>query len=236
MPKAILLWCAVAIGSMAPGTSAAFAQRAGAADPLAEASTRTLDKITTYDEMNACQMKPNVKVARRLLAADNMVESERMAARFKWRKCALKGPHGDFMKVVPNDPRLDELRWMSAEYFLARDPAAVAALQPLPRQRIYDRPWFKATMRHNSIDEMAACVADIDPAGVAALNRTQIGTKGESAAFAALNGDFVSCLRADVQLKGERKAIRGALVEALYQRTQPWPVSATEKGSIEATR
>lgn len=215
--------CALSLS--APG----HAQRVGVADPKDDAGSRTLDKITTYEEMNDCQMKPNVEVARALLAADDMVESERMAARFKWRSCALKGPHGDFMKIVPNDPRLDELRWMSAEYFIARDPAAVAALQPLPRRRIYDRPWFRATMRHNSIDEMAACVADTHPGGILALNRTQLGSVEERAALSALNADFASCLRADVKLHGERKAIRGALVEALYQRTQPWPAGESEK-------
>jgi hypothetical protein len=211
--------CALSIGT------AIHAQRVGGAQPNDDRH-RTLDKITTYDEMNECQMRPNVKAARALLAADNMMESEHHAARFKWKTCSLKGSHGDFMKIVPNDPRLDELRWMSAEYFLAHDPAAVAALKPLPRQRVYDRPWFKASMRHNSIDEMAACVADINPGGIAALNKAIIGSNGEQAAFASLKGDFVTCLSAGVQLKGERKAIRGALVEALYQRTQPWPREA----------
>ena len=195
----------------------------------ASAQGTTSSKSTTADEINSCQMKPNAGVARALLAADNMVESERLAAKFKWKTCALKGPYANFMKIVPNDPRLDELRWMSAEYFIAQNPAAVAALQPLPRQRAYDRPWFKATLRNNAIDEMAACVADTNPAGILALNKTQVGTVGEGSAFSALRPDFVSCLRADVQLQGERKAIRGALVEALYQRTQPWSVGDAEK-------
>ena len=220
---ALLAVTALAIGA------AAHAQRVQPVDPKLDPKNRTLDKITTAEEMNDCQMRPNIEAARALLAADDMLESERWAAKFKWRKCALKGPHGDFMQIVPNDPRLDELRWMSAEYFLARNPATVAALQPLPRKRIYDRPWFKATMRHNSIDEMAACVADTNPAGIAALNRTPIGSMQERAAFVSLKGDFTSCLRAGVQLKGERKAIRGALVEALYQRTQPWPVGEAEQ-------
>ena len=215
--------CALSLGV------AANAQRVGGVDPKDDARDRTLDKITTYEEMNDCQMKPNIEAARALLAATNMMESERQAARFKWRTCALKGPHGDFMKVVPNDPRLDELRWMSAEYFIARDPAAVTALTPRPRQRLYDRPWFGATMRHNSIDEMAACVADTNPGGIIALNKTQVGSPEERTALSGLKTDFVSCLRADVKLQGERKAIRGALIEALYQRTQPWPVGEAEK-------
>jgi hypothetical protein len=208
--------------------AAAHAQRVATPDSKLDPRNRTLDKITSYDEMNHCQMKPNIEAARALLAATSMIASERHAARFKWRSCALKGPHGDFMKVVPNDPRLDELRWMSAEYFIALDPQAVAALQPLPRKRVYDRPWFKATMRHNAIDEMAACVADTSPAGIVALNKTVIGSPDERAALSRLKPAFASCLRADVKLQGERKAIRGALVEALYQRTQPWPAGDAE--------
>ena len=220
--------CALGLGATA------HAQRVEPVDPKFDPKNRTLDKITTAAEMNDCQMRPNIEAARALLAANDMVESERWAAKFKWRKCALKGPHGDFMQIVPNDPRLDELRWMSAEYFIARDPAAVAALQPMPRRRVYDRPWFKATMRHNSIDEMAACVADTNPQGIVALNKTVIGSTGESAALLRLKVDFANCLRADVQLRGERKAIRGALVEALYQRTQGWPAGEAEQRSETA--
>ena len=208
--------------------TAAKAQRVQPVDPKADPKNRRLDKITTAEEMNDCQMRPNIEVARALLAANDMVESERWAAKFKWKTCALKGPHGDFMKIVPNDPRLDELRWMSAEYLLAQNPAAVAALQPLPRRRVYDRPWFKATMRHNSIDEMAACVADTNPRGIIALNKTGVGSAEERTAFSGLKADFVNCLRAGVQLRGERKAIRGALVEALYHRTQHWSPGEAE--------
>jgi hypothetical protein len=221
------LACLAMAGSLFCG--AASAQRVAPPTQPVGPSNRTLDQITTAEEMNDCQMKPNIAVARALLAADDMVESERLAAKFKWHSCPLKGPHGDFIKIVPNDPRLDELRWMSAEYFVAQDGAAVAALQPLPRQRAYDRPWFKASMRHNSIDEMAACVADTNPGGILALNKTQVGSTEERAALSALNPDFVACLRADVKLQGERKAIRGALVEALYQRTQPWPAARADR-------
>ena len=230
MRVVFLAFTALVIGA------AAQAQRIQPVDPKFDAKNRTLDKITTAQEMNDCQMRPNIDVARALLAANDMVESERLAAKFKWRSCTLKKRLGDYMKIVPNDPRLDELRWMSAEYFIAQNPAAVAALQPLPRRRVYDRPWFKATMRHNSIDEMAACVADTNPQGIVALNRTWVGSKEESTALGALKSDFANCLRAGVQLKGERKAIRGALVEALYQRTQPWPVGDTEKASLEAAK
>lgn len=228
MPRLILQTGFCLIASLLLGAAAVQAQRVGTPDSKLDASNRTLDKITTYDEMNHCQMKPNIEAARDLLAATSMIGSERHAARFKWRSCALKGPHGDFMKVVPNDPRLDELRWMSAEYFIALDPRPVSTLQPLPRKRVYDRPWFKATMRHNAIDEMAACVADTSPGGIVALNRTVVGSSEERAALSRLKPAFASCLRADVKLQGERKAIRGALVEALYQRTQPWQVGEAE--------
>lgn len=222
-PIVVSAVCAVSLSAVG------HAQRVGAVDPKSDARNRTLDKITTYEEMNDCQMRPNLEAAKALLAATTIEDARRQADRFKWKTCALKGPNGDFMKVQPNNPKLDELRWMSAEYFIVHDAASVAALQPLPRKRAYDRSWFRASSRDDSIDEMATCIADTNPAGIAALNRTQVGSKDEQATLSGLNADFVACLRAGVTLKGERKAIRGALVEALYQRTQPWPLGEAEK-------
>lgn len=233
MPRFIFLAGSCLAASLLFGAASAHAQRIATPDAKLDPSNRTLDKITTYDEMNHCQMKPNIEAARALLAATTMMGSERHAARFKWRSCALKGPHGDFMKVVPNDPRLDELRWMSAEYFIALDPQAVSALQPLPRKRVYDRPWFKATMRHDAIDEMAACFADTSPGGIIALNKTVVGSSEERTAFSRLKPAFASCLRAGVRLQGERKSIRGALVEALYQRTQLWQAGEAEMSGAD---
>ena len=227
MKRLFLIGFATALSSMA-NVGAALAQRAGIASPRPDLSTRTLDQITTYDEMNACQMRPNVETAKSLLAATTIDDARKYAARFKWRACTLKGPGTGFMKVEPNDPKLDELRWMSADYFL-RDPALVAGLEPLPKRRIYNGPWFAASARDDSIDEMAACVADTNPAGILSMNKAQVGSKEEQAAFTALNKDFIACLSAGVKLHGDRKAIRGALVEALYQRTQSWPITDAEK-------
>jgi len=181
--------------------------------------------------MNACQMRPNVEAAKLLLAAKSIDDARKFAARFKWRACTLKGPGTGFMKVEPNDPKLDELRWMSADYLL-RDAALLAKLDPLPKRRIYNKPWFAASARDDSIDEMAACVADTNPAGILSLNKAQIGSKEEQAAFSALDNDFVACLSAGVTLQGGRKAIRGALVDALYQRTQMWPITEAEKAGV----
>ena len=230
MTRLYLIAFATVFGTVA-NVGAAVAQRAGVASPRPDLTARTLDQITTYDEMNACTMKPNVGAAKALLAATTIIDARKFAARFKWRACTLKGPGTGFMKVEPNDPKLDELRWMSADYFL-RDAALIANLEPLPKRRIYNKPWFAASARDDSIDEMAACVADTNPAGILSLNKVQIGSKEEQAAFTALDDDFVVCLSAGVTLQGGRKAIRGALVDALYQRTQMWPITEAEKAGV----
>jgi hypothetical protein len=123
----------------------------------------------------------------------------------------------------------DILRGMLAEAALDRDQAA--ALQPLPLQQIYQRNWYAVTGRHISVDEMGACVADTNPAGVLALARTEPVSEEESAAFGALMDNFGKCLRAGVKLQASRPALRAALSEALYQRLNaqvPAPVATQE--------
>ena len=111
------------------------------------------------------------------------------------------------------------LRGNLAEQLLLRQSAAVAALQPLPlQQKRYLRPWFAATGRHPAVDEMAACMADTDPAGILALIKTDAGSGEESDAFGAMSPALTKCLSAGTQLDVSRAAIRAALADALYER------------------
>ena len=112
----------------------------------------------------------------------------------------------------------DILRGMLSETALSRDEQRVAGLQPLPLQQIYQRNWFAITGRHISVDEMAACIADTNPAGIFTLIGTIPTTKEEGAAFAGLGGNLHSCLRAGTKLQASRQALRAALADALYQR------------------
>jgi hypothetical protein len=123
----------------------------------------------------------------------------------------------------------DILRGMLAETALDRADDRVAALQPLPLQQIYQRNWFAATGRHVSIDEMGACIADTNPAGIMTLVRTVPTSAEESAAFSALGGNLGTCLRAGTKLQASRQSLRAALADALYQRlNRPEPAPEVE--------
>ena len=132
----------------------------------------------------------------------------------------------------------DILRGMLAEAAMNRNKDDVATLQPLPIQQIYQRNWFAITGRHVSVDEMGACIADTNPAGIIALTRTGPMSKEEGAAFASLGGNMHDCLRAGTKLQASRQALRAALADALYQRLNaPAPApTATTATAVEAAK
>jgi hypothetical protein len=114
---------------------------------------------------------------------------------------------------------MDVLRGRLAEDELRSEEAKVAVLTPLPlQQKRYIRPWFAATGRHPAVDEMGACMADTDPAGIVALIQTTPGSDDESAAIGALSPALTKCLSAGTRLDASRQALRAALADALYQR------------------
>jgi hypothetical protein len=112
----------------------------------------------------------------------------------------------------------DILRGMVAEHWLKKSAPQAGLLQPMPLQRIYQRPWFTNTGRNVLVDEMAACVADTNPAGIALLIRTEPYSEAERSAVAALAPSMGTCLRVGAKLGANRQALRAALAEALYQR------------------
>ena len=133
----------------------------------------------------------------------------------------------------PNDASasVDLLRGRLAEQALLNESAQIAALQPLPLlQKRYIRPWFAATGRHPAVDEMAACMADTDPAGIMAVVRTTPGFADENAAIAAMSPALTKCLSAGTRLDASRQALRAALADALYQRLHNPALSMTQTG------
>jgi hypothetical protein len=124
----------------------------------------------------------------------------------------------------------DIMRGMLAEAALRRSRAAVDALQALPRQNMYQRDWYVVTGRHVTVDEMGTCIADTNPAGTAALLRTEPVSKEEGAAFAALTDNLGKCLRVGTKLQASRQALRAALADALFQRLyRPAPSAEAAK-------
>lgn len=114
---------------------------------------------------------------------------------------------------------IDMLRGKLAEQQLQVQSDRVAALQPLPlQQKRYIRPWFAATGRNPAVDEMGACMADTDPAGIMGLIRTTPATTDESNAISAMSAALTKCLSAGTRLDASRGALRAALADALYQR------------------
>lgn len=129
------------------------------------------------------------------------------------------------MRVVNIPPQI--MRGMLAEAAFKRSDDEAKKLQALPLQQVYQRDWFAVTGRHITVDEMGACIADTNPAGILALSRTAPTSKEENAAFGGLMSDLGKCLRAGTKLQAGRQALRAALADALYQRLHaPAPVAA----------
>lgn len=122
------------------------------------------------------------------------------------------------------------MRGLYAETMLRKEKAA-QGLQPLPLQKSYDRDWFAMTGRPIALDDMAACVAAIDPAGVQAVLNTGYGSAEEKSAVSALGSDYGQCLQTGFQLRSDSKTIREALAEALYHRAYD-PVPEINAGAL----
>lgn len=109
------------------------------------------------------------------------------------------------------------MRGMLAEAALSKLPND-NALQPLPAQPGYARDWFAATGRDPSVDEMAVCVADQNPAAINALLATKPESPEELTALRAIGPSMGPCLRQGATLKANRQGLRAALAEALFHR------------------
>ncbi len=168
----------------------------------------------------ACLAQSRPDLARELLqAASPAAVTAPLSGLIENSRC-LSQAFGE-QQFSPSDEALSQptLRGNLAEQLLLKQSAAVAGLQPLPlQQKRYLRPWFAATGRHPAVDEMAACMADTDPAQIAALIKTEPGSADERAAFAPMSPALTKCLSAGTELDVDRQAIRAALADALYQR------------------
>lgn len=110
------------------------------------------------------------------------------------------------------------LRGFIAEALIEKHPVKVERLAPRPLQATYERDWFALSGRDRAIDEMATCVAEVNPAGVVQLLKSEIGSSDEKARLAALSPSLGSCLARGYQLNTNRLGLRTALAEGLYHR------------------
>lgn len=123
----------------------------------------------------------------------------------------------------------DIYRGMLAEAVLRKDNLA-ASLTPSERKASYTASWFSVTGRPLAVDEMGACLAETNPAGVRALVATTVQSSEEARSFSELSAWMGPCLTVGAQLNANRQSLRAALAEALYHRavTITAPVVAPE--------
>ena len=181
-------------------------------------------------EMVSCLVNRYQRQVRLLLAATSADQAQKAANRLNGdANCILLFEGNHLVEGVRVSFPPDVFRGMLAEHLLKKDPDRLRLLPQLqPLQQIYVRPWYPATFRDPIVDEMATCVAEVNPAGTFAMLGTEPYGAAESTAMGALTAEFGRCLRAGAKLRANRQALRAALAEALYQRTQPWPVAAPQ--------
>ena len=235
MTKRSFVLVAVALGMAAVP---AFAQDSETGTRLAPPKARDVGSVALNDKdqvvgakrMAECIYNRKGVLARQALQAQSAEAANAAISKMMGEvTCFGDDASNDLvgMRVALIPP--DIFRGMLAEAAFKRDGNGVQALQPLPIQQIYQRNWFAVTGRHVTVDEMGACIADTNPAGVLALARSVPTSKEESAAFTALGPNLGACLRAGTKLQASRQALRAALSEALYQRLHaPFATPAVE--------
>jgi hypothetical protein len=188
------------------------------------------DQALGAKEMAACLYDRYEEVARATLLAPSKEAEERAASRLSGKvECARLILSNDMVDSRYVQFPHDILRGMLAERALEKLKPQVAALPALPLQQVYQRPWFAITSRHVSVDEMGACIADTNPAGIVALMRTEPTGKEEGAAFGAMGDQLGKCLRVGTKLQANRQSLRAALADALFQRLYaPTPAPTVE--------
>ena len=196
--------------------------------PLVGPKLSAKDQAVGAKAMADCLYDQNERVARAALLAASKASADKAVEVLSGNvRCERMSLANELVAVRMFKFPTEVMRGMLAERALAKSRALIAALAPLPLQKIYARPWFAVTGRHLTVDEMGACIADINPAGIGALIRTVPTTPDEGQAFAALSPDMGKCLRAGTKLQANRQSLRAALAEALFQRLNaPAPQAA----------
>jgi hypothetical protein len=226
----ILLLAAAAIGQT---SAAAWAQEPATGSRLGD-HRRPGPTLTERDQaagakrMAECLYNRKGALARQTLLAPTKAAGDAAASKLMGNvQCFGAEFSNDMVEERHVNFPSDILRGMLAEAALGRSESEVRALEALPLQQVYQRNWFAVTGRHITVDEMGACIADTNPAGIMALTRTQPATREENAAFGGLMDSLGKCLRAGTKLQASRPALRAALAEALFQRLHaPAPAPA----------
>jgi hypothetical protein len=177
------------------------------------------DQAVGAQQLAKCLYDQQTKMARALLLSRDPGRARTIASKLMGDlRCANSQFANDLVVERRAEYPPDILRGMLAEAALDHSRSEVKALQPLPLQPTYQRDWFAVTGRDVSVDEMATCVADTNPAAIAALLAAGPLSDGEGGAFAGLSDSLGKCLRIGAKLTAGRQALREALADALFQR------------------
>ena len=227
----------LALGAMMVTAAGAAAQSTDDGPPIGSRLGKRLKSDPIRDEREAalaahqvarCMVNKRERAVREFLASTSAEQAQKVGNRLSGEmQCfnAMLAVNDLVEGRSVNFPR-DVLRGMLAEYLVKKEAARVRTLQQLqPLQQFYVRPWYPATDRDAIVDEMSTCVAEVNPVGTLAMLGTEPYSDAEKTAMGTLSVDFGRCLRAGARLRANRQALRAALAEALYQRTQPWSVT-----------
>lgn len=191
--------------------------------PSSNSSTNAMRTAFRFFE---CQANKHGQKVREILDAPN-------EDRFTRARKALEHEESCYLDVVV-DQQAEKVRisttnatyrGMLAEGILKAGGRA-DALSPLPLQRVYERPWTALTGRPPVVDEMAICIADVDPSGIMAMLKTLSESTEERTAFSGLSEAMGKCLQNGVELKADALGLRTAFAEALYHRVYDKPPAA----------
>jgi hypothetical protein len=175
--------------------------------------------IHAAHELAGCIVVKRGSVARGVLDSREAEQLTKFESRTGGELDCIANIEGnDLMEGVSVSYPRDIMRGDLAEELIERNRASVQQLQPLPIEKTYARPWFALTGRHVSVDEMAACVANTNPAAIIGLIDAEPVSDAENAAFQNLIPLMGPCLVAGTKLDAKREPLRAALAEALYQR------------------
>jgi hypothetical protein len=225
--SAALLAAAAQMGPSERPTGSRLANK-----PLMGPKLSAKDQAVGAKAMADCLYDQNERVARAALLASTKERADKAVEVLSGTvRCERMRLGNEFVAVREFKYSTEVMRGMLAERALAKSRPQVAALASLPLQKIYQRPWFAVTGRHLTVDEMGACIADVNPAGIGALIRTVPAAPEEGQAFAALSPDLGRCLRAGTKLQANRQSLRAALAEALFQR-----LNAPAAPTVEAVK
>lgn len=188
-------------------------------------SYSTSDAGRSTRAIMSCAVAKFPMQGRALLAATDTASAQSAAEKLLRREeCNMLGIASSTSDQIQFQIPFDVMRGMAAEELLNSRLDEAASLPRLPVEKSYSRTWFAITGRDSSVDAMAVCLAESNPAGDVVLLRTNAYSPAEMAAVQAIGPSLGQCLQAGYKLHANRQTLRAAIAEGLYHRLMDPPV------------